>query len=99
MPTAILAQGHSNTAEALLVPNSNTAVIDYTKEVLDFFVKKISTAAPLGTRMQLSSDKPGYPSTLIFRKLLDNSPVYVKTLSKNGVLEGSVQFEKSVQEL
>lgn len=98
MPTSILAQGHSNAAEALEAPNTNAAVVNKVKSVLDFLVQKISASAPLGSRIQLSSETPGFPTSLIFRQLLDRSPIYIKSQTKNGILEGSVRFEEAIRE-
>lgn len=98
IPTSILAQGHSNAAEALEASNTDSAVINKVKSVLDYFVQKISATAPLGSRVLLSSENPGYPSSLIFRQLLDRSPIFIKTQSKNGTVEGSVRFEEAVRE-
>lgn len=98
VPTSILSQGHSNAAEALEASNTNSAVVKKVKDVLDYFVQKISATAPLGSRVLLSSENPGYPSSLIFRQLLDRSPIFIKTQSKNGTVEGSVRFEEAVRE-
>ncbi|GFQ85531.1 GPS domain-containing protein, partial [Trichonephila clavata] len=98
IPTSVLARGHSNTAEALQLCNSDSDVSKRVKNVLEFFVEKISSTVPLGSKVVLSSKYPGYPSTLIFRQLLERTPIYIKALSDNGLMEGSVRFEDAVRE-
>ncbi|CAL1278504.1 unnamed protein product [Larinioides sclopetarius] len=98
IPTSVLALGHSNSAEALESCKSDSVVSRRVKEVLDVFIEKISAAIPLGSKVQLASKYPGYPSTLVFRQLLDNTPIYLKAKSNNGLMEGSVRFEDVVRE-
>ncbi|GFS34089.1 uncharacterized protein TNIN_456561 [Trichonephila inaurata madagascariensis] len=98
IPTSVLARGHSNTAEALQLCNSDSDVSKRVKNVLEYFVEKISSTVPLGSKVVLSSKYPGYPSTLIFRQLLERTPIYIKAMSDNGLMEGSVRFEDAVRE-
>ncbi|GFU33903.1 uncharacterized protein NPIL_43061 [Nephila pilipes] len=98
IPTSVLARGHSNTAEALQLCNSDSEVSKKVKKVLEYFVEKISGTIPLGNKVVLSSKYPGYPSTLIFRQLLERTPIYIKAMSNDGLMEGSVRFEDAVRE-
>ncbi|XP_055931123.1 uncharacterized protein LOC129961632 [Argiope bruennichi] len=98
IPSSVLALGHSNTAEALQSCDSDSEVSRRVKEVLDVFIEKISAVIPLGSKVQLASKYPGYPSTLVFRQLLDNTPIYLKAKSNSGLMEGSVRFEDAVRE-
>ncbi|KAG8193446.1 hypothetical protein JTE90_005093 [Oedothorax gibbosus] len=98
VPSSVLAQGHSNAAEALQFSNSDAALTNKVKDVLNFFVERVSSSMPLGSKVQLSSQNPGYPSTMVFRQLLDGTPIYLKTMSSRGLMEGSVRFEESVRQ-
>ncbi|KAF8794121.1 hypothetical protein HNY73_002133 [Argiope bruennichi] len=76
----------------------NKAALAVENQVLDVFIEKISAVIPLGSKVQLASKYPGYPSTLVFRQLLDNTPIYLKAKSNSGLMEGSVRFEDAVRE-
>ncbi|XP_035225424.1 uncharacterized protein LOC118197963 isoform X2 [Stegodyphus dumicola] len=98
IPKAILTQGHSNAAEALQNRNSDSEVSLRVKKTVDMFVEKISASSSLGSRVLLASNNSGFPSTLVFRQLLDRKPISIKAKTNNGEVEGSVRFEESVRE-
>ncbi|GIY45601.1 uncharacterized protein CDAR_414991 [Caerostris darwini] len=98
IPSSVLARGHSNSAEALQGCDSDTKVSKKVQNVLEYFVEKISATIPLGSKVHLSSKSPGYPSTLVFRQLLERTPIYLKAMSNNGLMEGSVRFEDAVRQ-
>ncbi|GFY51602.1 uncharacterized protein TNIN_94891 [Trichonephila inaurata madagascariensis] len=98
IPSSVLSRGYSNSAEPLKLCNSDSEVAKKVKRVLEYFVEKISSTVPLGSKVVLSSKYPGNPSTLIFRQFLERTPMYIKVMSDTGLMEGSVRFEDAVRE-
>ncbi|GFV52433.1 GPS domain-containing protein [Trichonephila clavipes] len=98
IPASVFSRGYSNSAEPLKLCNSDSEVAKKVKNVLEYFVEKISSTVPLGSKVVLSSKHPGNPSTLIFRQLLGHTPTDIKAMSDTGLMEGSVIFEDAVRE-
>ncbi|XP_054708076.1 uncharacterized protein LOC129217760 [Uloborus diversus] len=98
IPAEVLSRGHTNVAEALQCRDAGSAVSDAVKNTLDYFVERLSASVPLGTRVLMSSKYPGYPTSLVFRQHPDRSPIYIKAMSSDGTVEGSVRFEDAIRD-